>query len=69
MTARLASEGIDSRPFFHPMHTLPPYRTTESFLVAEDIAARGLNLPTGYGLTQSDVDRVVSALARSLDAR
>ena len=67
MTVRLAAEGIDSRPFFHPMHTLPPYRTSERFPIAEDLAARGLNLPTGYGLTRSDVDRVVSALARALD--
>ncbi|MBI1736467.1 MAG: DegT/DnrJ/EryC1/StrS aminotransferase family protein [Candidatus Rokubacteria bacterium] len=67
MTARLAAEGVDSRPFFHPMHTLPPYRTAERFPVAEDLAARGLNLPSGYGLTRADVDRVASALARALD--
>jgi perosamine synthetase len=69
VATRLAAEGIDSRPFFHPMHTLPPYATSERFPVAEDLAARGLNLPSGYGLRRDDVARVVAALARALEGR
>jgi perosamine synthetase len=67
--ARLAADGIDSRPFFHPMHTLPPYATGERFPIAEDLAARGLNLPSGYGLSRDEVERVTVALGRALETR
>jgi perosamine synthetase len=65
--ARLGDLGIDSRPFFYPSHLLPPYATGERLPVAEDLAVRGINLPSGVGLTQADVERVARALARALD--
>lgn len=68
IVARLADAGVESRPFFHPMHTLPPYATGERFPVAEDLAARGVNLPSGYGLTRDAVERVARALAHALEA-
>ena len=48
--SRLEERGVDSRPFFHPIHTLPPYASGERLPVAEDLAAHGLNLPSGVGL-------------------
>jgi perosamine synthetase len=66
--ARLSEEGVDSRPFFHPIHTLPPYASGERFPVAEDLARRGLSLPSGHGLERRDVERVAAALARALEA-
>ncbi|HUJ08837.1 MAG TPA: DegT/DnrJ/EryC1/StrS family aminotransferase [Verrucomicrobiae bacterium] len=62
---RLLANGIETRPVFHPVHTLPPYRkaTTESCLpVAEQIARRGISLPTWAGLTQEDVLYVTECL-------
>ena len=60
--AGLAAAGVDSRPFFHPMHTLPPYADGARFPVAEDLARRGLNLPSGYGLERADVEYVAQTL-------
>jgi perosamine synthetase len=64
---RLGDRGVDSRPFFHPIHTLPPYATGERLPVAEELSARGLNLPSGVGLEQAQVERVARALAEALE--
>jgi perosamine synthetase len=62
--AALSARGIETRPMFHPMHRLPPYREdAKRFPNAERCAARGLSLPTHAGLGDDDVQRIVSALA------
>ena len=67
----LLQEGIETRPFFYPLHTMAPYAGSpaDAFPVAEDLAARGLCLPTWNGLTDDDVDRVSERLAAALAAR
>ncbi len=65
---RLRERGVDTRPFFHPMHTLPPYATGERLPVAEDLAAHGLNLPSGVGLEKHEVEQVTRALRGVLEA-
>jgi perosamine synthetase len=65
LMARLAQEGIETRPFFYPMHTLPMYREAaagRSFPVAEGLARRGFNLPSSAALTEEDVAYVCRAL-------
>jgi perosamine synthetase len=66
--SRLADRGVDSRPFFHPIHTLPPYATGQRLPVAEQLASHGLNLPSGVGLTQAEVERVAQALFQALES-
>ena len=60
--------GIETRPVFYPLHTLPPYRNEAhgSFPRAELCGARGINLPTHGRLTASDLDRVAGALETAL---
>jgi perosamine synthetase len=61
----LDEAGIETRPFFYPLHTLPMYRegsAGEEFPVAEDLARRGLNLPSSAMLTRAEVSRVCAAL-------
>lgn len=61
---KLAERGIETRPVFYPIHTLPPYRSPQSsFPIAEKIAANGMNLPTWYGLTEEMVAMICEALA------
>jgi perosamine synthetase len=68
---RLDENGVETRPFFYPIHTLPPYAesTKVSLPVAEDVAARGLCLPTSSVLSNDDVDRVCELLLGSLERR
>ena len=56
----LAQAGVESRPLFYPIHTMPPYVGTGSFPVAEKISARGISLPSGAGLTWGQIDTVVA---------
>lgn len=60
---RLRAANIDSRPFFYPVHTLPMYNTGQSLPVAEALASKGLNLPSGATLTPEQIDYICDTLA------
>lgn len=65
--ARLDLDGIETRPFFYPLHTLPMYSSGHragSFPVAEDLAARGMNLPSSPLLTRDEVAYVCDRVRR-----
>ena len=67
--AYLGERGIETRPFFHPMHTLPPYLELakgQHFPIADLLGARGINLPTWAGLTQDDVRFVCHAIREGI---
>ena len=69
---RLRADGIDTRPFFYPMHHMPPYASNLPFPVADSIASSGLNLPSSPHLTASDVEFIaarVRAHVRDLNSR
>lgn len=69
VVSELAELGIETRPFFYPMHTLPIYRELakgRSFPVADRLAARGINLPSSAALCEEDIDFVCSELVRLL---
>ncbi|MFH5923534.1 DegT/DnrJ/EryC1/StrS family aminotransferase [Roseomonas xinghualingensis] len=63
------AEGIETRPVFFCAHTMPMYLRDERFPIAEDIAARGLSLPSYPLLSDADVARVVQALGNALRAQ
>src|SRR6185437_6597144 len=63
----LREAKIDSRPFFYPCHTLPPYQDQRDGALcpnAEWLAERGVNLPTWIGMTLEHVRRVCKELRR-----
>ncbi len=69
--ARLAEEGVASKPYLPSIHLQPYYRerlgTREGLCpVAENASARSLALPFHARLPAEDQERVVEALARSL---
>ena len=58
LIARLYEAGIETRPVFYPMHTLPiygNYNKKEKFPVSEKLARNGLNLPSSSTLTDKDI--------------
>ncbi|MBI4917333.1 MAG: DegT/DnrJ/EryC1/StrS family aminotransferase [Acidobacteria bacterium] len=63
---QLHEAGIETRPAFHPLHSLPPYAdpARPSLPVAERVGRRALSLPTWAGLTRDDVDRVCGELEK-----
>jgi len=63
LRAHLAAAGIETRPVFYPIHTMPIYsHRYQRHRVAEDIAWRGINLPSFPSLTDAEVREVCSTL-------
>jgi perosamine synthetase len=67
LMARLDAHNIETRPFFIPLHTLPPFREQsrdrgEQLPITDDLASRGLNLPTYTAMTEGDVERIARAV-------
>jgi perosamine synthetase len=58
----LRERNIDSRPFFHPLDTLPPYKQAEPCPTALDLSRRGLNLPSSPALTDEQVVYICDVL-------
>jgi perosamine synthetase len=70
LMSRLAEQGVETRPFFIPLHTLPPFREGsrrrgEHLPVTIDLASRGLNLPTYSTMTDVEVKKVCAAVLRA----
>lgn len=59
----LAAHGIETRPFFVPMHKLPMFRTKRHFPHSEFVGEHGINLPTYSGLDTKDIDEICAALS------
>ncbi len=64
----LASENIESRPLWKPMHLQPVFSDCPMFTngVSEDLFNRGLCLPSGSDLTESQLERVVGIIQKSI---
>jgi len=61
----LAKAGVESRPFFYPLHQLPPYYQQDSagkYPVADKISARGLNLPSSNDLSEDSINEICKLL-------
>lgn len=54
----LMQNGIETRPLFPPVHTMPVFKSCENFIVAEDLSSRGINLPSYPELSRSDVEYI-----------
>ena len=71
----LKARNIDSRPFFSPLSTLKAFEGREAsrrYVRPEAAGARvsrtGVNLPSGYNMTEQRVDLVSRALREVLGA-
>jgi perosamine synthetase len=58
----LAARGVDTRPVFLPVHTLPPYRQPIVLHNAQRIARQALTLPSAASLTAEDQDYVIECV-------
>ena len=59
----LADHGIETRPVFYPVHTMPMYSTRyQKHPVAEQLAWRGINLPSWPGLSEKNVADIATAI-------
>lgn len=61
---KLKERGIETRPFFYPIHSMPPYRklATGNYPNTINIARKGLNLPSSVTLKVKDIVHIVSVI-------
>jgi len=63
----LDKEGIETRPLFYPVHTMPMYSVQyQRHPVAEDLGWRGLNLPSYPGLKSEDIEFICEKIKEIL---
>lgn len=55
----LSQNGIETRPLFYPVHTMPMYSDKfQRHPVAEDLGWRGINLPSWPGLSLNQINEI-----------
>lgn len=64
---KLADKGVQTRPFFYPMHLQPAFQKfhwykKESLPVSENLYKNGFYLPSGLNLTEIQIDRIAESL-------
>jgi perosamine synthetase len=60
-------QDIEVRPFFYPSHILPPYKSSLQLPVAEELSRKGINLPSGFNLSEKHVRRITDLMRAVLD--
>ena len=62
----LAEAGIETRPVFYPVHTMPMYsQKYQRHKVAEDIGWRGINLPSYSDLQEEQIAYICEELTKN----
>lgn len=61
---KLSKAGVESRPFFMPVHSMPPYKDCKhgDMPITEEISAKGINLPSSVSLTKENIEYICSIL-------
>jgi perosamine synthetase len=66
----LKERGIETRPLFFPVHTMPMYAGRfQRFPVAEGLSWKGINLPSYPDLTEEDISEICEVITASVPDR
>lgn len=63
---KLKENGVQSRPFFMPVHDMPPYKNCKhgDMTITEELSLKGINLPSSVGLKEDEI-RLVCEIIRT----
>jgi len=64
---KLEEKGIETRPFFIPMHQQPIFKKMnlfrdEKYPIAEKLSNEGLNLPSSSSLSKKEIEYICDAI-------
>lgn len=64
LASHLLELGIDTRPFFYPLHLQPPFQVEaeKGFPIADKLARQGLSLPSSNDIDCETIDRICRAI-------
>lgn len=70
MVSHLDAHEIEGRHLWKPMHMQPLWKDSRSFVngTSEELFRRGVTLPSGYGLTDGEIEQVIAAVRKKLVA-
>jgi len=60
----LETKGIETRPFFAPLHALPMFKSTENFPVTTYLSENGVCLPSGVTLNKKDITYIATQIKK-----
>lgn len=62
----LGRNQIETRPFFMPIHKMPPYKDCRhgDLSVTEELSRKGLNLPSSVGIRKEEIEKVCKMMSR-----
>ncbi len=64
----LEAEGVETRPFFYPLHSQPPFPDCDAeFPVADRLAVKGISLPSSITLNSDEIERVCGCIRKLID--
>lgn len=71
MVAHLDAQDIEGRHLWKPMHMQPVWSSARAFTTgaSEALFRRGVTLPSGYGLTDGEIEQVIEAVRARLARR
>ncbi|MFA6531047.1 MAG: DegT/DnrJ/EryC1/StrS family aminotransferase, partial [Candidatus Micrarchaeia archaeon] len=58
----LSKKGIETRPFFYPLHVMPPYKLDGNFPSSARLSKYGVSLPSYAGMKEDDVKYVCDSI-------
>ncbi|MBI5206740.1 MAG: DegT/DnrJ/EryC1/StrS family aminotransferase [Candidatus Firestonebacteria bacterium] len=64
---KLDLSGIETRPFFYPLHNMPSYETREKFPVTERISSQGINLPSSPLLKDEEIEYITDVIRKNYE--
>jgi perosamine synthetase len=68
----LSSCGIESRPIFFPIHSMPPYTNfgnSEKLINSQLISKTGISLPSSVNLTVEDQDYICKSIINFISSK
>lgn len=65
----LKNIGIEARPFFFPLSSLPMFETVSRNKIAHGLYKRAVNLPSNFSLTKAEVKTVCEGIIQYLKAK
>ncbi|KOA21122.1 putative pyridoxal phosphate-dependent aminotransferase EpsN [Clostridium homopropionicum DSM 5847] len=61
---KLIDNKIEARPFFYPVHDMPPYKECRkgNMDITNEVASKGINLPSSVSLTKEQIEEVCKVI-------
>ncbi|UCH49813.1 MAG: aminotransferase class I/II-fold pyridoxal phosphate-dependent enzyme [Betaproteobacteria bacterium] len=69
LATELEARGIETRPFFYPLHVQPPYAEAGEFRVSSYLSSQGISLPSGNEISAQEIDRVCDTVLAIIENR